>query len=93
MQSDANAYVTALIAERFDAAAAYLHIHGGFDGFRAFAEAFNASLGIPSGLGDLGVTSDMIPALVEDALSDPSCGGNPVPLTADNLTELFRAAL
>ncbi len=81
------------IAERFEAASAYLGIKGGFAGFQDFAQELNDSLAIPRGLKDLGVTAEAIPALVEGAVIDPSCGGNPVPLTAENLTQLFQAAL
>ncbi|WP_170461465.1 iron-containing alcohol dehydrogenase [Ruegeria arenilitoris] len=82
-----------VIANWFDAAAAYLGISGGFDGFRAFVQEFNDSLGIPRKLSDLGVTEDAIPELVKGAIIDPSCGGNPIELTEENLTGLFRAAL
>ena len=82
-----------MIADRFDRAASYIGVEGGFDGFRAFVQAFNDSLGIPRSLRDLGVTEDRIPDLVQGALIDPSCGGNPVELTKANLTALFRAAL
>ncbi len=81
------------IADRFQQAAAYLGIEGGFDGFRAFAQEFNDALGIPRQLSELGVTEDRIPELVEGAIIDPSCGGNPIELTKENLTQLFHAAL
>lgn len=81
------------IRARFDMAAAYLGIEGGFDGFRAFVQELNDSLGIPRKLSDLGVTEEAIPALVKGAIIDPSCGGNPVELTEDNLTALFKTAL
>ena len=81
------------IRERFDMASAYLGIEGGFDGFRAFVQELNDSLGIPRRLSDLGVTEDAIPTLVKGAITDPSCGGNPVELTEANLEELFRTAL
>lgn len=81
------------IRDRFDRAAGYLGIAGGFDGFRSFVDAFNRSLGIPPTLSDLGVTADAVPGLVESALADPSCGGNPVRLDAEALTGLFEAAL
>lgn len=81
------------IAGRFDKAARYLGIEGGFDGFRAFVQAFNDSLGIPRRLRDLGVTGDRIDDLVTMALDDPSCGGNPVILTRENLHRLFDAAI
>jgi alcohol dehydrogenase class IV len=81
------------IRARFDQAAPYLGIEGGYDGFRAFVERFNDSLGVPKGLAALGVTEAAIPALVKSALKDPSCGGNPVPLTEEALTGLFHAAI
>nr|WP_321252211.1 iron-containing alcohol dehydrogenase [uncultured Ruegeria sp.] len=81
------------IADRFALAAAYLGIDGGFDGFRAFVQDFNDSLGIPRKLSELGVTEAAIPDLVQGALIDPSCGGNPVELTQENLTNLFNTAL
>ncbi|MBO6897028.1 MAG: iron-containing alcohol dehydrogenase [Shimia sp.] len=82
-----------VIAERFDRAAGYLGIEGGFDGFCAFVQGFNDSMGIPRKLSELGVTTDAIPELVKGALIDPSCGGNPVELNEANLTELFEATI
>lgn len=81
------------IADRFGNVAAYLGIEGGFDGFCTFVDELNESLGIPPKLSALGVTAEAIPELVKGALSDPSCGGNPIELTQDNLTALFNAAL
>ena len=82
-----------LIKDRFDLAASYLGIEGGFDGFRRFVQSFNDSLGIPRSLTELGVTEDRLEDMVAMALEDPSCGCNPVPLTTDNLRALFKAAL
>jgi len=87
------AFNAAAIRDRFDRAAGYLGIKGGFDGFCTFVQAFNDSMSIPRGLSALGVTAEAIPDLVRDALIDPSCGGNPVTLTEANLTALFEAAL
>ncbi|MFV1592266.1 iron-containing alcohol dehydrogenase [Phaeobacter sp. JH20_36] len=81
------------IRERFNTAAAYLGIDCGFDGFCAYVQELNDSLGIPRGLADLGVTEDAIPELVRGALIDPSCGGNPVVLDEANLTQLFKDAM
>ncbi len=81
------------IADRFDQAAAYLGISGGFDGFRAFVQEFNNSMSIPAKLSEMGVSEASIPDLVAGAIIDPSCGGNPIELTESNLTGLFRAAL
>lgn len=78
------------IERRFDRAAAYLGIEGGFAGFQTFVQAFNDSLGIPRSLSEMGVGRDRIDELTAMALEDPSCGGNPVTLTADNVKALFE---
>ena len=82
-----------MIRERFNGAAGYLGIDGGFDGFCRFVDQFNADLGIPKRLSDLGVTEPDLQKLVAGALSDPSCGGNPVELTQENVTALFEQVL
>ncbi|MBZ8118325.1 iron-containing alcohol dehydrogenase [Roseovarius sp. LXJ103] len=82
-----------MIADRFRIAAAYLDIENGFDGFRSFVQEFNDALGIPKGLKALGVDPAKIDALIPSALSDPSCGGNPITLTAENIGQLYRASL
>ena len=82
-----------VIRGRFDRAAPYLGIEGGFDGFCAFVQAFNDSFRIPRRLGEMGVTADRMDDLVAMAIEDPSCGGNPVPLTAETLRGLFEACI
>ena len=79
------------IRGRFDQAAAYLGIDGGFDGFCEFVQQFNDSFAIPRTLTEMGVSADRLDDLVAMALEDPSCAGNPVELTADGLRGLFRA--
>jgi alcohol dehydrogenase class IV len=74
-------------------AAGYLGIAGGFDGFRAAVMDLRAHLGIPANLTALGVGTDRLDDLAAMALEDPSCGGNPVPLTLANLRGLFEACL
>jgi len=81
------------IRNRFGPAAAYLGIEGGFDGFCAFVDQFNDSLGIPKTLTDLGVTNPDIDTLVEAALRDPSTGGNPIEMTPENTRKLLEACL
>ena len=81
------------IRAKFDLAAGYLGIEGGFDGFRGFVDDFNASLGIPRGLGDMGVTEDRVDEMAAMAIEDPSCGGNPVALTRESLRELYLRAM
>ena len=79
------------IRGRFDHAAAYLGIDGGFDGFCEFVQQFNDSFAIPRALTEMGVSADRLDDLVAMALEDPSCGGTPVELTPDGLRGLFRA--
>jgi alcohol dehydrogenase class IV len=83
----------AAIKDRFDLAAPYLGIAGGFNGFRDFVQELNDSLKIPRRLSEMGVGDDRIDELSAMALNDPSCGGNPVVLTMDNLAGLFRAVI
>ncbi|MAX74659.1 MAG: alcohol dehydrogenase [Nioella sp.] len=81
------------IAEKFAGVAAYLGIEDGFDGFRHFVQEFNDRLGVPRRLADMGVGDDRIDELTAMALQDPSCGGNPVALTEENVAALLRACI
>lgn len=81
------------IENRIARAAAYLGIEGGFDGFRARIMELRAELAIPENLSALGVEPDRLDELTEMALEDPSCGGNPVPMTRENTRALFQACL
>ncbi len=74
-------------------AADYLGIDGGFDGFCAYVDGLNASLGIPRTLTELGVSDPDIDALTRSALADPSVGGNPVEMTFENTRALLQACL
>lgn len=87
------AFNRATIEDRLDRAASYLGIDGGFDGFVARVMALRAKLGIPENLTALGVERDRLDALTEQALTDPSCGGNPVPLTRENMRALFDSCM
>jgi len=81
------------VADKIAAAARYLDIDGGFDGFCAFVDALNARLGIPRTLTELGVQSPDIDRIVSGALADPSASGNPVEMTAENTRELLLRCL
>ena len=81
------------IKDRFDLAAGYLGIKGGFEGFQSFVQSFNDSMAIPKRVSDLGINDPDIDTLVKGALIDPSCGGNPIELTKANLTRLFNEVL
>ncbi|MEM8877420.1 MAG: iron-containing alcohol dehydrogenase [Pseudomonadota bacterium] len=81
------------IRDRFDLAAGYLAIDGGFDGFCEFVDGFNQSMGIPKTITDLGVHDPDIDRLTEIALRDPSVGGNPIEMTQENTKALLRSLI
>ncbi|OOY23022.1 alcohol dehydrogenase [Thioclava sediminum] len=83
----------ATIEERINRAAAYLAIAGGFEGFKARIESLRTELSIPANLTEMGVKREDLDMLVEMALEDPSCGGNPVEMTAENTRALYEACL
>jgi len=55
--------------------------------------ALRAEIGIPADLAAIGVTAAHVAQLAPMAAVDPSAGGNPVPLTVENLTSLFGNAI
>jgi alcohol dehydrogenase class IV len=81
------------VEDRLAAAAAYLGIKGGFDGFAARVDDLNATFAIPQGLGAMGVEESRLDDLTAMALEDPSVGGNPVAMTKENTRVLFSAAM
>jgi len=81
------------ICDRFNSVTGYLGIKNGFSGFKAFVDEFNASLNIPLKLASLGVDEPDLVKLISGALSDPSCGGNPVELNEKNVKSLFEEVL
>jgi 4-hydroxybutyrate dehydrogenase len=80
------------IEDRIEALAGYLGIAGGFDGFCGYVNELNASLGIPANLTELGARDPDMDWLVEQALKDPSVGGNPVEMTAENTRRLYESS-
>lgn len=81
------------IRDRFEMAAAYLGIDGGFVGFQSFVQALNDQMGIPHKLSQLGVTPGRIDLMAEMAIKYPSCGRNPVELTVENLKQLYKTCM
>ena len=81
------------VETKIEALCNYLEISGGFEGFISFVFNLNSELNIPASLTELGVKNPNIEALVASALRDPSCGGNPVNLTTENMTKLFENCL
>lgn len=55
--------------------------------------ALNRRVGIPTGFAELGVTEQDTLSWVEDALNDPCAGGNPHPMTQQDVIDLYRKAL
>jgi alcohol dehydrogenase class IV len=81
------------IEARLDKAAAYIGIGGGFDGFRTAVMNLRTTLDIPANLSAMGVQQNRLDEMAAMALEDPSCGGNPVPLTLQNLRALYEACM
>lgn len=81
------------IEARIIAAAAYLDISGGFDGFYDFVMDLRARVGIPDKLRALGVAADRLDDMVTMALEDPTAASNPVPMTPENTHALYTACL
>ncbi|MCV3764656.1 iron-containing alcohol dehydrogenase [Rhizobium sp. TRM95796] len=81
------------IEDRIAAAAAYLGISGGFDGFYDYVLTLREELGVPDKLSALGVGTDRIDEMAEMAIVDPTAGGNPVELTLDAAKTLFAQCI
>ncbi len=78
------------ISERLSAAAAYLGIDGGFEGFFEFVLELRSDLNIPDNLATLGADRSRTEEMTRMAIEDPSVGGNPVPMNYDNTLELYE---
>ena len=83
----------AAIEAKIDKAAAYLGIDGGFAGFHDQVMELRARLNIPANLSAMGVQFADLDRLTDMALDDPSCSGNPVPMTRANTRALFDACM
>lgn len=81
------------IETRISRLADYLGIGGGFDGFLGWIIEIRAALGIKHSLAEIGVDITKIDLLAQMAVVDPSAGGNPIALTIENITPLYKAAI
>jgi alcohol dehydrogenase class IV len=82
------------IEEKIARAARYLGLdRPDFDGFLDFVVALRSEIGIPDGVRELGMTEDHLDALAAMAAVDPTASGNPVPVGAAELREIYVAAL
>jgi alcohol dehydrogenase class IV len=82
-----------MIEDRIHAAANYLGIKGGYQGFHEAVMQLRAKLAIPANLSAMGVQFSDLDMLTDMALEDPSCGGNPVVMTRENTRALFDACM
>jgi len=81
------------IAERMDILARVMNLPGaGHDAILKWILDFRQQLDIQNTLADIGVPADRTQEIGVMALADPSAGGNPLPLTAGDYTEIFRKA-
>lgn len=81
------------IEDKLGAAANYLGIAGGYEGFYNRVGELNATLDIPKNLTELGVKNPDLDSLTKSALEDPSTGGNPVRMDYDNTLALLTACM
>lgn len=81
------------IEDKIAAAAAYLGISGGFNGFYDYVLKLREELGVPDKLSALGVGTDRIDEMAAMAIVDPTAGGNPVELTLDAAETLFKQCI
>lgn len=82
-----------VIEDKMVPLASYLGLEGGYDGVLAWVLKLRRDLGIPAGAESLGLKKEDIPMLAEAALNDPTMGGNPQPLTVDQLAALYARSL
>jgi alcohol dehydrogenase class IV len=83
----------AAIENRLDSAAAYMGLSGGYYGFLELVMDLRETLGIPKRLSSMGVGTERVDEMIEMALRDPSCGGNPVPMDEAYTRALYEAAI
>lgn len=82
-----------MIAPRMEILSRTLNLPGkGFDAVLAWVLDFRKNLGIQNTLAEIGVTTDRADEIGQMAFVDPSAGGNPADLTAEEYADLFRKA-
>ncbi len=64
-----------------------------FESVLAWVLEFRRQLGIPHTLRDIDVSDEQADAVGELAAGDPSAGGNPIPVNAADLAQVFRNAV
>ena len=82
-----------VVSDRLAAAADYLDLSGGFDGFLELVLELRREMNMPANLSELGVGRDRIEEMAGMAIEDPSAGGNPVPMELASTVELYHRCL
>ena len=83
-----------VIEERIARLAAYMGLEdASFDGFLAWVLDLRKELNIPNDLGALNIDDEKADLVGKMAVEDPSSGGNPISLTAEEYTEVFLNAV
>lgn len=81
------------IEAKIEKASDYLGLNNGWNGFCELVNELNSHLKIPPTLMELGVRNPDLELIIDEALKDPSCGGNPSPLNRSNLMDCIRLVL
>ncbi len=83
-----------VIEERIARLAAYVGLaDASFDGFLAWVLDLRKELNIPNDLGALNIDDEKADLVGKMAVEDPSSGGNPIALSAEEYTEVFLNAV
>ena len=84
----------AAVADRLGALARFLSLpRPSFGGVLDWVLGLRERIGIPHTLHDIGVEEEHVEQLAPMAEKDPSSATNPVPLSAENLDDLYRRAI
>lgn len=82
------------ILPKLENIARYLQLEDGSAGsFVEWLLSWRKALGIPNNLKDIGIVADNAKEIGQFAFADPSAAGNPLLLTAEDYSEVFRLAV
>ncbi len=82
------------IEEKMTRLAAYLGLKNpGYQAVLDWVLALRQEIGIPHTLKDIGVGTDKLDSLSQEAFNDPSTGGNPVPAGVPEMKQMFIASI
>jgi alcohol dehydrogenase len=81
------------IEPAIERAAAYLGLRGRFDGFVNWIVKLRRAIGIPHGLGEIGIDSKRVAEVAAMAVKDPTHGGNPIAFSEKQYQSLLRRCI